>query len=179
MIIKTTDIEGVIEIVPKMFYDERGYFLKTYNAAILRDSGINEDFVQDNQSFSKKGVIRGLHFQKPPFEQGKLVRVITGKVLDVVVDIRKGSTTFGKYYSCILDGEINNMLYIPPGFAHGFSALEDSIFSYKCTEMYNKDAEGGIIWNDPELNINWMLPYPVISEKDQLLNSFDNFKKTL
>jgi dTDP-4-dehydrorhamnose 3,5-epimerase len=179
MVIKKTNIEGLIEIFPKVYYDDRGCFLETYNAKRLIEEGIKDEFVQDNQSFSKKGVLRGLHFQTPPFEQGKLVRAITGKVLDVAVDIRKGSPTFGQYYSCILDGNINNMLYIPPGFAHGFSALEDAVFHYKCTAVYHKDSESGIIWNDPELKIDWMLSDPIISGKDQLLNSFDFFKKSL
>jgi dTDP-4-dehydrorhamnose 3,5-epimerase len=179
MEIKKTGIEGLIEIVPKIFHDSRGYFLETFNAKILSEAGITLDFVQDNQSYSKKGVLRGLHFQKPPYEQGKLVRVVTGKVLDVAVDLRKGSSTFGKHYSCILDSEINNMLYVPPGFAHGFSALEDALFLYKCTHCYNKESESGIIWNDVDLNIDWMVENPIVSEKDQMLSTFDSYKISL
>jgi dTDP-4-dehydrorhamnose 3,5-epimerase len=179
MVIKEITIEGLLEIIPKVYYDDRGYFFEAFNEKMLKEAGFTTNFIQDNQSFSKKGVVRGLHFQKPPYEQGKLVRVITGKVLDVAVDIRKGSPTFGQSYSCVLDSETNNMLFIPPGFAHGFSALEDSILLYKCSEIYNKDSESGIIWNDPELNIDWQVQDPVISEKDQLLNSFDYYRKTL
>jgi dTDP-4-dehydrorhamnose 3,5-epimerase len=179
MEIKNTGIEGLIEIVPKVFHDSRGYFFESFNKEYLQEAGITVNFVQDNQSFSKKSVLRGLHFQKPPYEQGKLVRVVMGKVLDVAVDIRKGSPTFGNHYSCILDSTINNMLYIPPGFAHGFSTLEDAIFVYKCTQNYNKESESGIIWNDADLKIDWLIQNPVVSEKDQMLKSFDWYRKSL
>lgn len=179
MEIKKKNIEGLIELIPNIYFDSRGLFFESFNAAVLTKAGINLDIVQDNQSFSKKGVIRGLHFQQTPYEQGKLVRVISGKVLDVAVDLRKNSPTFGQHYSCILEAELNNMLYVPPGFAHGFSALEDSIFFYKCTAYYNKFSESGILWNDPELNIDWKVKNPIVSEKDQMLNTFDFYKKSL
>lgn len=166
---RQTSIEGVIEITPRVFKDERGYFFESYQYELFKKNGIEEVFVQDNQSFSTAGVLRGLHFQRAPFAQGKLVRVIKGKVLDVAVDIRPNSPTYGQYESVILDAERNNMLYIPPGLAHGFSTLEDAIFCYKCTNNYHKESEGGIIWNDPALNIDWMLANPEVSEKDAIL----------
>jgi len=170
---KESYIKGLVEIVPKVFEDDRGWFLETYNEKVFKDQGITEKFIQDNQSFSVKGVVRGLHFQRPPFAQGKLVRVITGKVLDVAVDLRKNSPTFGKYESFILDSKKCNMVYIPEGFAHGFAALEDSIFAYKCTNLYNKESEGGINWADPSLNIDWGVKNPIVSEKDQALKLMD------
>lgn len=169
---KTTSIEGLIEILPKVFGDSRGYFFESYRQHLFIENGIPNQFVQDNQSFSTAGVLRGLHFQNPPYAQGKLVRVITGKVIDVAVDIRPNSPTFGQYQSFVLDATLQNMVYIPEGFAHGFVALEDSIFSYKCTNNYNKAAEGGIIWNDPDLNIDWGIEQPNVSEKDLELPSF-------
>lgn len=179
MEIRETGFEGLLEITPAVFSDSRGFFFESYNYESFKSAGLDIHFVQDNQSFSGKGVVRGLHFQREPFEQGKLVRVVTGKVLDVVVDIRENSPTFGKHYSLILDGQRNSMLYVPPGFAHGFAALEDSIFFYKCTNTYHKEAEGGIRWDDAELNIDWMVKDPIVSEKDQGLFSFEVFKKTL
>lgn len=165
-------IEGLMEIIPTVYKDERGSFFENYNRQLFEAHNLPTHFVQDNQSFSIKGVVRGLHFQRTPYAQGKLVRVITGKVLDIAVDIRPDSPTFGQYEAVELDGERNNMFYIPEGFAHGFAALEDSIFSYKCTNLYHKASEGGIIWNDTELNINWQVSNPVVSEKDVLLPSF-------
>ncbi len=167
-----TSIEGLIELRPQSFKDSRGSFLETYNQPVYTALGLPDRFVQDNQSFSVKGVLRGLHFQKEPFAQGKLVRVIVGKVMDIAVDLREGSPTFGKYEAFMLDGETSNMAYIPEGFAHGFVALEDSIFSYKCTNVYNKAAESGIIWNDPDLNIDWGIENPIVSDKDQELTTF-------
>ncbi|QHT68095.1 dTDP-4-dehydrorhamnose 3,5-epimerase [Rhodocytophaga rosea] len=169
MIFKTTNIKGLVEIFPRILEDERGIFFETFQQKLFLENGVPSEFVQDNQSFSRKGVLRGLHFQKKPYEQGKLVRVITGKVLDIAVDIREDSSTFGRYVGVILDSRLNNMLYVPEGFAHGFVALEDSIFSYKCTNFYNKAAESGIIWNDKQLNIDWGISNPVVSEKDQAL----------
>ncbi len=169
MEIKETFIEGLIEIYPRIFKDDRGFFLETYNKSIFEKAGIKTDFVQDNQSFSTKGVLRGLHFQKEPYAQAKLVSVISGKVLDVAVDLRKGSPTFGKHYSVILEAEKRNMFLVPEGFAHGFVALEDSVFSYKCSNIYNKESESGIIWNDKDLNIDWGYANPLVSEKDQVL----------
>ncbi|WMJ72716.1 dTDP-4-dehydrorhamnose 3,5-epimerase [Cytophagaceae bacterium ABcell3] len=171
MEIKETSIKGLVEIYPKVFKDDRGYFFESYNKKKLEEAGIKEDFLQDNQSWSAKGVLRGLHFQKDPWAQGKLVRVIKGKVLDVAVDLRQSSPTFGQHLTFVLDDERNNMLYVPPGFAHGFSALEDAIFSYKCTNLYNKESECGIIWNDASLNIDWKVSAPNVSPKDQELKT--------
>jgi dTDP-4-dehydrorhamnose 3,5-epimerase len=136
-------------------------------------------FVQDNQSFSVKGVLRGLHFQKAPYAQGKLVRVLVGKVLDIAVDLREDSPTFGKYESFLLDAAQQNMAYIPEGFAHGFVALEDSVFSYKCTNTYHKASESGLIWNDPDLNIDWGIANPIVSSKDQELVRMQELYPTL
>lgn len=181
MEIRYFDIEGVFELVPRVFTDSRGQFLETYNRTSLLEQGIDLTFVQDNQSFSYRNVLRGLHFQYPPYEQGKLVRVISGKAFDVAVDIRPGSETYGRYVSCTLDGTISNMIYIPPGFAHGFVALTDVILFYKCTETYHREAESGIAWNDPDLNIDWGIRNPVVSEKDIELPGFkalgDKFAK--
>lgn len=172
MEIRYFDIEGVFEIVPRIFKDNRGHFLETFNREVLLNKGIDLTFVQDNQSFSLRNVLRGLHFQYPPYEQGKLVRVIQGRALDIAVDINPDSKTYGKYVSCTLDGEISNMIYIPPGFAHGFVALTDVTLFYKCTQTYNKDAESGIRWNDPDLNIDWGIDNPIVSEKDHELSGF-------
>lgn len=164
-----TGIDGLIEIYPRIFKDERGYFFESYQKEAFADNGIPSDFVQDNQSYSTAGVLRGLHFQNEPYAQGKLVRVIKGKVLDVVVDLRKHSPTFGHHKKFILTEEQQNMVFVPEGFAHGFLALEESIFAYKCTNVYNKESEGGIIWNDPELNIDWGIENPNVSPKDLVL----------
>lgn len=169
---KPTSIEGLIEIYPKIFSDTRGHFFESYRHDLFVKNGIPFEFVQDNQSFSTAGVLRGLHFQNEPFAQGKLVRVITGKVIDIAVDIRPNSPTFGQHQSFILDAALQNMVYIPAGFAHGFAAIEDSIFSYKCTNNYNKASERGIIWNDKDLNIDWKIEHPNVSEKDIELPSF-------
>ncbi|ADQ18984.1 dTDP-4-dehydrorhamnose 3,5-epimerase [Leadbetterella byssophila DSM 17132] len=171
-----TKLPGVFEIIPRIFEDDRGYFYESYNIELFKANGIPEEFLQDNQSFSKKGVIRGLHFQRAPFAQGKLVRVIKGAVLDVVVDIRPESPTFGQYESFLLTEENKKMVYLPEGFAHGFSTLEDAIFSYKCTNVYHKASEGGIIYNDPDLNIDWQVSNPVVSDKDLELPSWKEFK---
>lgn len=167
-IIKTA-IEGVLIIKPDVFGDERGYFFESYNKERFAKAGLDMNFVQDNESKSSKGVLRGLHFQKPPFAQGKLVRAIKGSVMDVAVDIRKNSPTYGKWVSHILSEDNKEMFWIPEGFAHGFLTLEDeTIFSYKCTNFYNKESEGGIIWNDPDINIEWNIRNPILSEKDKL-----------
>ncbi|MFN4146844.1 MAG: dTDP-4-dehydrorhamnose 3,5-epimerase [Runella sp.] len=168
-------LEGLVEIVPTVYRDERGSFLETFNRQVFEQHGLPVDFVQDNQSFSFKGVVRGLHYQRAPFAQGKLVRVIVGRVLDIAVDIRPESPTFGQYEAVELDAERQNMLYLPEGFAHGFAALEDSIFSYKCTNLYHKASEGGILWNDPDLAIDWQLATPIVSHKDQQLPPFKEF----
>ncbi len=164
-----TPIEGLIEIVPTVYQDSRGWFYESFKETTFKAAGINYSFVQENQSFSKKGVIRGLHFQRQPYAQAKLASVLMGKVLDVVVDLRPASRTFGQVFTCVLDGVRRNMLMVPDGFAHGFSALEDSLFFYKCSNFYNKESESGIIWNDPQLAIDWRVENPIVSEKDQLL----------
>jgi dTDP-4-dehydrorhamnose 3,5-epimerase len=175
----TTPFEGLIEIYPKVWGDSRGAFFESYHKALFTQNGIDVDFVQDNQSFSAAGVVRGLHLQHGSWAQGKLVRVIKGKVLDVVVDVRPHSATFGLHASFVLDTQQCNMLYVPPGFLHGFSTLEDAIFSYKCTNYYNKAAEGGVIYNDPTLQIDWGIGSPIVSEKDIELPSFKDFIASL
>lgn len=169
-----TPLEGLIEIIPTIYKDDRGWFYESYKEPVFRDAGITYRFIQENQSFSRKGVVRGLHFQLPPYAQAKLASVALGKVIDVVVDLRPGSRTFGQTYSCILDSERRNMLMVPDGFAHGFAALEDSIFCYKCSNLFHKPSEAGIIWNDPTLKIDWKTENPIISEKDQLLPRLDD-----
>ena len=166
-------IDGVLLIEPDVFHDERGYFLESYNENRFMDAGITTKFVQDNHSMSNKGVLRGLHYQIPPHDQGKLVRVVRGAATDVIVDIRKNSPTYGKHLSVSIN-EINRlMLWIPPGFAHGFLALEDNtVFLYKCSKVYNKNAERGIIWNDPQLAIDWGHTNPKVSSKDLELSLF-------
>lgn len=177
MTIKETGFQGLVEISPNVFEDDRGFFFEAYNREVFTKHGLNYDFVQDNQSFSIKGVVRGLHMQLPPYAQAKYVKVITGKVLDVVVDMRPESKTYGKVYYCTLDSKLNNSLLIPEGFAHGFAALEDSIFSYKCSNVYNKASETGILWNDPTLNIDWGVENAIVSEKDLQLPTFEEFVK--
>lgn len=163
-----TPINDLFIIQPKVFEDERGYFFESFTSRSFELKGIDINFVQDNQSLSQKGVLRGLHFQAPPFAQGKLVRVIKGSVLDVVVDIRKNSSSYGKQFSIELNEKNKTMLWIPVGFAHGFSTLEDNtIFSYKCTNYYNKESEGCLLWCDKQLNIDWKINAPVLSEKDK------------
>ncbi len=176
MEITTTPLAGLLVIKPKVIYDTRGYFFEPYNKQRYADAGINLEFVQDNQSMSNLGAVRGLHFQAPPFEQGKLVRVVTGAVLDVVVDIRKTSPTYGQHYSVILSAENFIQFWIPPGFAHGFATLKDNtIFEYKCSNLYNKQSEGGILWNDFELAIDWQTTNPIVSEKDMTLPKLKDF----
>lgn len=168
MEITQTGVDGLLIIQPKVFADPRGYFYESYNKANFEKAGIYEDFVQDNQSLSQKGVLRGLHFQNPPHAQGKLVRVIKGSVLDVAVDIRKKSATYGKVITIELSESNHTQFYIPPGFAHGFLTLEDNtIFSYKCTRYYDKPSEGCILWNDADLAIEWGTTTPLLSEKDR------------
>jgi dTDP-4-dehydrorhamnose 3,5-epimerase len=180
MNVTKTKLEGLYLIEPKVFEDARGYFLESYNEQTFKKNGIDVNFVQDNQSLSCKGTLRGLHFQKPPYAQAKLVRVITGSILDVVVDIRKNSNTYGEYFSIVLSGENKRMLYIPEGFAHGFLALEDNtLIQYKCSNFYNKETEGGLIWNDPDININWGIGYePIISDKDKNNVSLKNLNSS-
>jgi dTDP-4-dehydrorhamnose 3,5-epimerase len=173
MQVRETGFEGLVELIPVIYSDNRGWFYEFYNEKTFQAANILPNFVQENTSFSKKGVIRGLHFQLPPYAQGKLVCVHHGKVLDVAVDMRKHSPTFGKYFSCVLDDVRRNMMMIPPGFAHGFAALEDSVFFYKCTNFYNKASEGGIAWNDPTLKIDWPIQDPIVSDKDRVLPTFE------
>ena len=171
-----TKIKDLLVIKPDVFTDERGYFFECYNKARFAEHGLEMDFVQDNESQSMKGVLRGLHFQKPPFAQGKLVRVVKGAVLDVAVDLRKGSPTYGQWESVILTESNKFMYWIPEGFAHGFACLEDSsVFTYKCTNVYNKASEGSIRWNDPDLNIKWDIENPILSKKDKVSPMFKDF----
>lgn len=171
------DIEGPLIIEPRVFYDDRGYFFESYSRQKFEAAGLDLDFVQDNQSLSQAGAVRGLHFQAPPFDQGKLVRVIKGAVYDVIVDIRKNSPTYGKHYGIELSEDNFLMFWIPSGFAHGFSTLKDqTIFQYKCTRVYNRESEGGLLWNDPQLNINWQVTDPILSEKDKGLPPLSTFR---
>ncbi|MBK0383179.1 dTDP-4-dehydrorhamnose 3,5-epimerase [Pedobacter sp. SD-b] len=170
-----TPIKDLLIIEPKIWKDDRGYFFESYNKKAFADAGIVADFVQDNQSFSHKGALRGLHAQANPYAQGKLVRVVQGKVMDVAVDIRKSSATFGQHFTIELSGENNTMFWVPPGFLHGFVTLENNtIFSYKCTSLYQKDAEVGVIWNDKDLAINWGIDEKdaLVSPKDAILPNF-------
>lgn len=164
-----TEIEGVVVIEPKVFGDHRGYFLEAFSEKEFAENVREVKFVQDNESRSHYGVIRGLHFQKPPYTQGKLVRVVKGAVLDVAVDIRRGSPTFGKYVTVELSEDNHRMCFIPRGFAHGFAVLtDDVVFQYKCDNYYAPQSEGGILWNDPALHIDWRIPADkiILSEKD-------------
>ncbi len=176
MKIVPTNIKDLFVIQPTVFEDARGYFYESYNKEVFKSHGIADEFVQDNQSLSQKGVLRGLHFQNPPFAQSKLVRVIIGSVLDVAVDLRKASPTYGQHFAEVLTAKDKNMLYVPVGFAHGFAVLEDhTIFSYKCSGLYNKESEESILWNDKDLNINWGIENPVLSEKDKSSKKFIDF----
>ena len=162
------EIEGLCVITPTVFKDDRGYFLETYNQNDFKEAGLDMVFVQDNQSKSSKGVLRGLHFQKE-HPQGKLVRVLSGEVYDVAVDLRKNSKTFGKYFGVLLSDENKKQFYIPEGFAHGFVVLSDTaVFAYKCTDFYHPNDEGGLIYNDPDIGINWPIDGMelIMSEKD-------------
>ena len=164
-----TDIEGVVILEPRIFKDARGYFFESFSAREFEEKVFRTTFVQDNESYSNYGVVRGLHFQKPPFTQAKLVRVIKGAVLDVAVDLRKGSPSYGKHEAVELTENNHRQLFIPPGFAHGFAVLSDDVlFQYKCDNYYAPLSEGGIRWNDPDLQIDWRIPADqvILSEKD-------------
>lgn len=180
MNILTTPIEGLLVIEPKLFRDARGYFVETYNEQRYFDAGITARFVQDNQSCSTYGVVRGLHFQRPPYSQAKLVCCTRGRVLDVAVDLRKDSPTFGQWYSVELNEDNHRQFFIPRGFAHGFSVLsETAIFTYKCDNLYHPEADGGILLTDPALGIEWQVPADkmILSDKDTrhpLLQDLDN-----
>ncbi|PTQ99307.1 dTDP-4-dehydrorhamnose 3,5-epimerase [Mucilaginibacter yixingensis] len=178
MKVTTTKIDGLLILEPRIFPDDRGYFYESFNKQKYADAGIDYDFVQDNQSFSQKGTLRGLHGQADPFAQGKLVRVLQGRVLDVAVDIRKNSPTYGEHVSVELSGDNHVQFWVPPGFLHGFVTLEDNtIFTYKVTNYYDKASEIGVIWNDPTLAIGWGVDVKdvLLSPKDELLPSFKDF----
>lgn len=175
-----TDIEGVLILEPKVFADRRGYFMESYNQKVFREFVGDIDFVQDNESCSSRGVMRGLHFQRPPYAQAKLVRCVRGRVLDVAVDIRKGSPTYGRHVSCLLTEDNHRQFFIPRGFAHGFAVLsETAVFQYKCDNYYHPEADGGISIVDPSLRIDWMMDSSgaILSDKDlchPLLRDFDS-----
>jgi len=172
-------LSGLFAVKPSIFGDSRGYFFESYSERDFLAKGLTMRFVQDNQSKSKKGVLRGLHFQKT-YPQGKLVRAISGEVFDVVVDLRSGSPTFGKWEGVTLSGELQNQFYIPPGFAHGFLVLSDeAVFAYKCTDFYHPEDEDGILWNDPQIGIRWpeIGIEPLLSEKDRNNKLFDRTRR--
>ncbi len=174
-----TDIEGVVIIEPRIFSDDRGYFFESFSQREFEEKVCKTTFVQDNESKSSYGVLRGLHFQKPPHAQSKLVRVVKGAVLDVVVDIREGSPTYGQHVAVELTEDNHRQLFVPRGCAHGFSVLsEDVIFQYKCDNLYNKESEGAILWNDADLNIDWQIPADkvVLSEKDMANSTLKDFQ---
>jgi len=172
-----TKIPDLKILEPSVFADDRGYFFESYSYQKLKDLGIDKLFVQDNESKSQKGVLRGLHFQNPPFAQAKLVRVIKGAVLDVAVDIRKNSPTYGQHVAVELSEQNKRIFYIPEGFAHGFLTLEnDTIFSYKCSQFYNKESEASLLWNDETLGINWGIEDPILSDKDKIAPKFLEFQ---
>jgi len=178
MEIVKTEIQDLLIIKPRVFEDDRGYFFESYNHQGFINQGIAATFVQDNESRSMKNVLRGLHFQKPPYSQGKLVRVMRGSVLDVAVDLRRYSPTYGKWASIVLSDKNKWMYWIPEGFAHGFLTLEDNtVFFYKCTNVYNRESEGSIRWNDPTLNIDWgNVENPILSDKDKVSPLFADFE---
>jgi len=172
-----TKIQDLFIIKPDVFEDERGYFFESFSKEKFKALGLDLDFVQDNESKSQKNVLRGLHFQKPPYAQGKLVRVVKGAVLDVAVDLRKDSATYGQWETVELNEENKLMYWVPPGFAHGFLTLRDeTVFTYKCTNVYNRESEGSLRWNDPTLNIDWgNIDNLILSEKDQKAPLFEQF----
>lgn len=175
MQIEKTSIQDLVILTPRVYKDERGYFMESYKKADYLEL-LGVDFVQDNESLSAKGVLRGLHFQNPPFAQAKLVRVIRGSVLDIAVDLRKNAPTYGAHYKVLLTAENKKQFFIPAGFAHGFVALEnDSIFSYKCSAYYQQAAEDSLRWNDPDLAIDWEIDSPILTEKDAKANFFATF----
>ena len=173
-------IDGLVIIKPSVFGEDRGFFMETYSKKVFAENGIDVEFLQDNHSQSTKGVLRGLHFQKPPHAQDKLIRCSRGEVLDVAVDIRSNSPTFGQYESVLLSEANHTMFFIPQGFAHGFLVLSDTVdFQYKCSNFYNKESEGGIIYNDPEINIDWPTTPYILSDKDKLWPTFSQAKEKL
>ncbi len=167
--VEATGIPGLLVVRPKVFGDERGYFFESYSRRDFASAGIDAEFVQDNQSYSRRGILRGLHFQRK-HPQGKLVRVLAGEVYDVAVDLRPGSACYGRHFGLVLSAAEQNQLYVPPGFAHGFLVLsETALFAYKCTDYYHPEDEGGIRWDDPDLNIPWPLRDVQVSSKDAVL----------
>ncbi len=171
-----TGFEGLFVLEPRVFADERGYFFESFNSQTFKNNGLDFEWVQDNQSQSKYGVVRGLHFQKPPYAQTKLIRVLKGEILDVVVDLRHDVPTYGKSFSIVLSSQNHLQLLIPKGFAHGFSVLsEEADVMYKCDALYNKESESGILFNDPKLGIDWQVEQDkmVVSDKDLVLPAFD------
>ncbi len=179
MEVKKTDIEGVLIVEPKVWGDDRGYFFESFNAREFAEkTGLKITFVQDNESKSRYGVLRGLHFQLPPYTQSKLVRCVKGRVLDIAVDIRKGSPTYGKWVSCELTEDNHRQFFVPKGMAHGFCVLsEEAVFQYKCDDFYHPEAEGGIAWDDPDIAVQWPIPAEDISlsERDEHHPSFKEF----
>ncbi|MDI5950731.1 dTDP-4-dehydrorhamnose 3,5-epimerase [Flavobacterium yafengii] len=181
MNIEQTFIKDLVLISPSVFEDARGYFFEAYNKSKFSDLGISIDFVQDNQSFSKKGTLRGLHYQNPPFAQTKLVRVLQGEIIDITVDLRKDSPTYGKHFSVLLSAENKKQLLVPHGFAHGFSVIsETAVVLYKCDQYYNKQSEGGIRFDDAQLNIDWGMDLKdaIVSDKDLILPDFASCNST-
>ena len=175
MIIETTFIKDLLLLTPQVYSDQRGYFMESYNKLKVGKM-IKDDFVQDNESLSKKNVLRGLHLQLPPYAQAKLIRVIKGSILDVAVDLRSESDTYGQHFKHVLSGENKKQLYVPKGFAHGFLTLEDdTLINYKCSNYYHSDSETSILWNDPDLKIDWGLDNPILAEKDRLAKKFITF----
>jgi dTDP-4-dehydrorhamnose 3,5-epimerase len=176
MEVTKTNFDGLLIMQPKVFQDDRGYFFEYFRKDVLNNFGVDLEFVQSNESQSQKNVLRGLHFQNPPFEQGKLIRVVKGAVMDVAVDIRKSSPNYGKWFAYEINEINKTILWIPPGFAHGFLTLADNtIFQYECTNYYHKDSEGSIRWNDPTINIDWKISDPIISDKDKFAPLFKDF----
>ena len=175
MIIEKTFIKDLNLLTPNVFKDDRGYFLESYNNKKL-EQVIRTNFVQENESLSYKNVLRGLHFQIPPYSQAKLVRVIKGSILDIAIDLRKKSPTYGQHFKIVLNGNNKKQLFIPIGFAHGFLCLEnETILNYKCSNYYHQESEKSIIWNDPDLGIDWGIENPILSEKDKLAENFTTF----
>ncbi|MSP57991.1 MAG: dTDP-4-dehydrorhamnose 3,5-epimerase [Flavobacteriaceae bacterium] len=169
-------LPNLLLIKPTIFEDHRGHFFENFREDVLSQFGVKDAFIQDNQSLSHRGILRGLHFQSNPYAQGKLVRVITGAVLDVALDIRRDSLTYGQFVAIELSAANKLMLYIPPGFAHGFATLQnDTIFTYKCSQYYHPLSEGGVLWNSPSLAIPWQLENPILSDKDSQLPDFSDF----
>lgn len=167
-IFEELSLNGLILVKPQIFEDKRGFFMERYNKQLFQQNGIDVDFVQDNHSHSSKGVLRGLHYQLPPFAQDKLIWTVTGKVLDIAVDIRKNSPTFGKWEGVILSEENKHMLFVPKGFAHGFLVLSETVdFLYKVSNFYSKAHDRGILWNDPDIGIEWGVEFPILSKKDK------------